>query len=114
MAKMASCLPEQTTVNLKPSTADVAMFYYPPCTRVARCGGCCSHDLLSCQPVEVEILQMGVVVSEYKGGNQLVYRGRDVVSVEQHKSCKCDCRVKASVSKNTFKKLGLKKHQNKS
>lgn len=47
--KFAGCNPEQRTVNLR-DTDDPTLFYYPSCTRVDRCGGCCSHELLTCQP----------------------------------------------------------------
>ena len=51
MAKAALCQPELTTVELDLPNYDdgSGVFYYPTCTRVNRCGGCCSHELLSCQ-----------------------------------------------------------------
>lgn len=33
---------------------DPNAIYFPTCTRMNRCGGCCTHDLLECQPIEVE------------------------------------------------------------
>lgn len=47
--KSATCALELVTVPLQ-ILEDKSVFYYPSCTRVERCGGCCSHDLLSCQP----------------------------------------------------------------
>lgn len=49
----AACMPELQTVRIAPE-ADPSILYIPTCTRVERCGGCCSHSLLSCQPMEVE------------------------------------------------------------
>lgn len=62
--KSAGCSPENRSVNLK-DTDDPSLYYYPACTRVNRCGGCCGHDLLSCQPTKVEILNFEVRISEY-------------------------------------------------
>ncbi|KAL0272695.1 UNVERIFIED_CONTAM: hypothetical protein PYX00_005567 [Menopon gallinae] len=91
-AKMAKCMPELRTVSLAPEL-DNTVFYYPSCTRVERCGGCCAHKLLSCQPLESEIIQLSVVVLEYRGGSQLSFKQKEVIGVEQHKKCKCDCKV---------------------
>lgn len=59
--KPANCMPELKTVPLVPETSTTAgVFYFPSCTRVKRCGGCCSHALLSCQPVQTEQIAMQV------------------------------------------------------
>lgn len=55
MATPASCIPEMTVVPLKladGSDSSPTIFVFPPCTRVKRCGGCCTNNLLSCQPME--------------------------------------------------------------
>ncbi|XP_019757052.1 uncharacterized protein LOC109535575 isoform X2 [Dendroctonus ponderosae] len=52
IARPAKCMPELTTVKIAQSDANV--FYIPECIRIERCGGCCSHELLSCQPTETE------------------------------------------------------------
>lgn len=96
-AKMAKCMPEVRTVPLNPDKT-TATFYYPSCTRVERCGGCCSHHLLSCQPIESEIIPMSVVVADYLGGSKLQFRERKIVEVEQHTKCKCDCKIRQEVN----------------
>lgn len=53
LARAAKCIPELTTVRLAESD-ERNVFYVPECTRIERCGGCCSHVLLSCQPEESE------------------------------------------------------------
>ena len=53
MAKGAECMPELQTVNIV-STDDPTILYIPQCTRIERCGGCCKHDLLSCQPTKID------------------------------------------------------------
>lgn len=52
--KPAGCIPDSTVVSLRPEEekTDPTILYYPQCTRVKRCTGCCNHKLLSCQPVE--------------------------------------------------------------
>lgn len=57
--KPASCSIESQTISLK-DTDDRSLYYFPSCTRVDRCGGCCSHDLLACQPTKTEILHFEV------------------------------------------------------
>ncbi|XP_035741958.1 uncharacterized protein LOC118450355 [Vespa mandarinia] len=91
--KPANCMPELQAVSLRqenrPST-----FYYPSCTRIKRCGGCCGHYLLTCQPVASEIRNFEVIVSEIGEDLQVTYKGKEIVALEEHTKCKCDCKVK--------------------
>lgn len=91
--KSATCTPELVTVPLQ-TEDDKSVFYYPPCTRVERCGGCCSHELLSCQPTATELITFQVIETRYEGGSKLNYKGKKYVTVEQHTKCKCNCKVK--------------------
>lgn len=91
--KPASCSIESQTISLK-DTDDRSLYYFPSCTRVDRCGGCCSHDLLACQPTKIEILHFEVLVSQYNGAGKLEFKGRKTVSIERHLKCKCECVVK--------------------
>jgi len=94
MARPAKCLPELTTVKIAESN-DPNVFYVPECTRIERCGGCCSHVLLACQPVETETVTFSVLKTEYTGGKKLKYVGKEPVLVERHTKCKCGCKIKA-------------------
>lgn len=60
--KPASCSIGSQTISLK-DTDDRSLYYFPSCTRVDRCGGCCSHDLLACQPTKTETLHFEVCTS---------------------------------------------------
>ncbi|KAL4112985.1 hypothetical protein QTP88_016697 [Uroleucon formosanum] len=91
--KPAGCSVESQTVSLK-DTDDQSLYYYPTCTRVNRCGGCCAHDLLGCQPTKVETLNFEVLVSQYNEDGKLQFKGRKTVSIDQHLKCKCGCVVK--------------------
>nr|CAD7595591.1 unnamed protein product [Timema genevievae] len=99
--KPATCKPESRTVPLT-NSMDPSLFYFPTCTRVDLCGGCCSSELLSCQPTQTEILNYQVIVTQYDGGAQLKYKGKEIVSVEQHLKCKCDCTVKEKVGMDHY------------
>jgi len=92
MATPAYCQPEATIVPivLAPSDSrpdDVKPL--PSCTRLKRCGGCCSHPLVSCQPLEVE----NVTLVVFAGADSHYWE--EVVTLEQHKRCQCQCKVKA-------------------
>ncbi|XP_004535321.1 uncharacterized protein LOC101448652 isoform X2 [Ceratitis capitata] len=90
----AACMPENTVVPLTPlnPSLDPNVVYFPKCTRVKRCGGCCGSQLMSCQPTETETINFEV--TKYKLGER-AFGGREIVVVEQHTKCKCDCRIKA-------------------
>ncbi|KAH8291611.1 hypothetical protein KR018_006753, partial [Drosophila ironensis] len=93
-ATPAGCSPQPTIVELKPPAEEGSDFYYTPaCTRINRCNGCCGSMLISCQPTETEIVQLRVrkVDRSGAGARRLVA----IVDVEQHLTCKCDCRIKA-------------------
>ncbi|XP_059223397.1 uncharacterized protein LOC106088750 isoform X2 [Stomoxys calcitrans] len=91
-AKAARCSPEPTVVDLIPLSTMYS--YFPKCTRVKRCSGCCNTPLLSCQPTKTEIVNYQV--TRYSPtAHGIKSNGFDVIPVEQHLECKCDCRVKA-------------------
>ncbi|CAH1710408.1 unnamed protein product [Aphis gossypii] len=92
--KTASCSIESQTVSLK-DIDDRSLYYFPSCTRVDRCGGgCCSHDVLACQPTKIEKLHLEVFVSQYNRAGNFEFKGRKTVSIERHLKCKCKCVVK--------------------
>ncbi|ENN78839.1 uncharacterized protein LOC109535575 isoform X1 [Dendroctonus ponderosae] len=96
IARPAKCMPELTTVKIAQSDANV--FYIPECIRIERCGGCCSHELLSCQPTETETVTYSVMKTGYTTGTNklLKYVGREPILVEKHTKCSCGCKVKAA------------------
>lgn len=56
----ARCIPEPKVVSLR-TGEDLSLQYFPSCTRVNRCGGCCTlEEFFSCQPTKIEILNMRV------------------------------------------------------
>ncbi|KAK7790659.1 hypothetical protein R5R35_006549 [Gryllus longicercus] len=89
-AKAALCQPQLELVSLMVTT-DPSMYYYPTCTRIERCGGCCGSHLMTCQAVESEIVNMKVIVTQYVGKPHMIYKGHEIVPLERHTKCKCDC-----------------------
>ncbi|CAG0921532.1 unnamed protein product, partial [Notodromas monacha] len=60
-AMNAGCAPEKVAVPIQvPDGALESRHYHivPTCTRIERCGGCCNHELLSCQATAKEIMTM--------------------------------------------------------
>nr|XP_033337284.1 uncharacterized protein LOC117226745 [Megalopta genalis] len=93
-ATPAKCIPELQPVSLT-ENKERSILYFPSCTRVKRCGGCCSHALLSCQPVATELRNYEVTVVTIGNSNQMTYKENRIVPLEEHTKCKCDCRIKA-------------------
>ena len=63
MAMPAACTPQPTVVPLDLlSEVSPGQFLYPDCTRLARCSGCCSHPLLSCQPTRTENVLLDLIL----------------------------------------------------
>lgn len=89
----AGCAPELQTVPLN-KDADPSTMYFPSCTRVKRCGGCCNHLLLSCQPAAVEIRNFQVLVMSIGQSPIMTDTNKRIVPVEEHTKCHCDCKIK--------------------
>ena len=57
----ANCLPEMKTISFDSiEKKEKFVKYFPPCTRVPRCGGCCGHDSLQCEATKSETIQYKV------------------------------------------------------
>lgn len=61
-AKQAMCMPEMQVVPVV-ENPDPSETYFPSCVRIKRCGGCCNHELLSCQPIATETHNYEVLTS---------------------------------------------------
>lgn len=78
--KAAGCAVELKTISLR-DTNDPSLYYYPPCTRVYRCGGCCAHDLLACQPTKTETLNYEVRISHIHMNKLLWSMARNLLEI---------------------------------
>jgi len=85
MAMPAACIPQLTTVPIHLDQLPPGSFIFPTCTRVERCGGCCSHPLLSCQPTETEQVLRDMLVIDINSDRRMT------ANLTRHVSCACDC-----------------------
>ncbi|XP_049938100.1 uncharacterized protein LOC126412514 [Schistocerca serialis cubense] len=92
-AKLAVCEPELQIVQLYQNNNPFEVVH-TSCTRIERCGGCCRHSLLSCQPTDSGIVNFQVYITEFRGGKFLQQHRKEVVAVERHLKCKCSCIIK--------------------
>ncbi|XP_039294685.1 uncharacterized protein LOC111046185 isoform X2 [Nilaparvata lugens] len=90
--EFAPCQPEVRAVEIfKKASRQVVRV--PSCIRIERCGGCCQHELLSCQPSEEEIVNFEVNLFTYgNGGFKPI--GKEIVPVKRHLKCEFKCKVK--------------------
>jgi len=91
----AVCSPQPTTVSI-PLTVQPHILLWPRCVRVARCGGCCIADLLSCEPEKTVKTNFTVQKHAYTINQEkpLEYIGDETVEIERHLSCSCECKKK--------------------
>lgn len=82
------------TVKLGDPEGDSSILFIPTCTRIERCGGCCTHTLLACQPTETETVNFQVFKTRYTGSRKLRFVEKQIVQVERHTKCKCDCKIR--------------------
>lgn len=96
-ADPAVCTPQPTTVPIELSKEPYVL-YFPSCTRLDRCGGCCSHELLECAPTKRENVTLQVFKTRYLGPgiNKFDVAEPVYVKLERHLECECQCRVKPS------------------
>ncbi|XP_049298827.1 uncharacterized protein LOC125771775 isoform X4 [Anopheles funestus] len=91
----AACEPDSQLVSLRPENLTSSRYYYyPSCTRVKRCSGCCNTNQLVCEPVANRTILYKVNILEYRSGKRDKFSHFDLVPVEEHVRCKCQCRVK--------------------
>lgn len=92
----AECRPENVSVSLANSD-DPTVIFIPKCTRIERCGGCCSNKLLACQPTETATISVQVIKTQYTGtgAKKLKYLGKEIIPLEKHLKCKCSCKIRA-------------------
>lgn len=95
IAEQASCIPEKKIVEL-PRPTDPTEIFWPTCTRVLRCGGCCTSKLLKCSPIATSTISVKLIKARYNrpSSNRFDHLGYEVVKLEQHDQCRCVCREK--------------------
>ncbi|XP_054712546.1 vascular endothelial growth factor A-like [Uloborus diversus] len=93
VAHPAGCIPEMQVVEFE-RPSDPSLVLWPSCTRVRRCGGCCSSKLLHCVAIKTSTIVVKVIRARYPhpGAELLELEGYESVSLEQHDRCSCRCR----------------------
>lgn len=89
------CEPRPSTVEIPPDS-DPRVVYWPTCTKVNRCGGCCGLDLLQCEPTAVETITVQVMKQRISANDssRYEYLGNVDIALEKHVGCDCHCRIK--------------------
>ncbi|CAL1544186.1 unnamed protein product [Lymnaea stagnalis] len=92
LAEPDDCSPRLTTVRLN-FTNDSRVVHFPRCTKIERCGGCCSSANLECVPAYAERVSLKVVKAEMKtlGSSHMTYTGFSTVIVDRHVTCRVQC-----------------------
>lgn len=85
----AGCQPELVKVPIEVGNLSRPAFIYPTCTRLNRCGGCCSHHLLSCLPTHTNTVRKAVIMIDMESGDD----SRLEMELEEHAACACSCTV---------------------
>jgi hypothetical protein len=96
LAEFDGCRPRGTPVAIPTDPADPDVFYWPPCVNVSRCGGCCSHEALSCMPTVRSMIDVKVMMMRIGSGDNLQMSGEVTIQLESHSACDCECSVKPS------------------
>lgn len=95
LAQYDYCSPRYQTVVI-PRHTDPNVKYFPPCTRVLRCGGCAPAEVLSCEPKQTSVKQVVVFKSHipYPGSPTTEVDQLVLVPIVEHDSCEPQCTVK--------------------
>ncbi|KFM78688.1 Platelet-derived growth factor subunit A, partial [Stegodyphus mimosarum] len=93
VAHPAGCIPEMQIVEFE-RPYDPSLVIWPICTRVRRCGGCCSSKLLHCVATRKSSITVKVIKARYPHpeAEMLELEGYENVKLEQHDRCACKCR----------------------
>jgi len=87
------CRPRPTIVEV-PSLRQEHQLVAPSHVEVNRCGGSCPHSYFSCVPSEVQYKDVPVILTERSITPGVVTSLCTSLSVEEHVSCQCGCKVR--------------------
>ncbi|BFZ14833.1 hypothetical protein BsWGS_17872 [Bradybaena similaris] len=94
MAQPDDCSPRDTTVRLTFDNTNPNIVFFPRCTKIERCGGCCASPHLECVPSYTERVSYKVIKAEqpYPGSNHLEWKGEYAnVILDRHVTCRVQC-----------------------
>lgn len=88
------CDPRPMTVRI-PADSDPRVVFWPSCTQLDQCGGCCGHDLLECAPTSTEPVTVQVMKQRLRDDDSYDFLGNVDVTLQRHLACDCRCKIKA-------------------
>ena len=97
------CRPRPTMVEI-PTLSPEHQLVAPTYVEVNRCGGSCPHSYFSCVKAETRYKDVPVILTERSITPGVITSLCTNLSVEEHVSCQCGCKVKPQdcSSKQTF------------
>ncbi|XP_041358860.1 uncharacterized protein LOC121375458 [Gigantopelta aegis] len=95
LARPDECSPRLTTVTIPRGPGDHNVVYWPKCTQIERCGGCCVSNMLKCFPTRIETVELHVLKTTlpFPGALNLEWEGPMPVVLERHVACSPICRT---------------------
>jgi hypothetical protein len=82
------------------SSLDSSVLFYPSSTRIERCGGCCSSDLLVCEPIQTEIVHFQALKTINLQNIIAAVIARLWSSLQAYvpNACRCECSKSTTVA----------------
>jgi hypothetical protein len=79
---------------------DSSVLFYPSCTRIERCGGCCSSDLLVCELIQTEIVHFQALKTINLQNIIAAVIARLWSSLQAYvpNACRCECSKSTTVA----------------
>lgn len=87
------CEPRLSSVKIPPDN-DPRVMYWPTCTKLEQCGGCCGADLLECAPTTTETVTVQVMKQRMRDDGMYDYLGNVPIDLQRHTACECRCKTK--------------------
>ncbi|XP_041359024.1 vascular endothelial growth factor A-like [Gigantopelta aegis] len=89
------CGPRLTTVKIPRELGDHNIIYFPKCTPIERCGGCCAEDKHKCHPTRTETVEIHVLTARipHPGAGHFAWAGIRTVHFERHLACGPACKI---------------------
>nr|XP_002733316.2 PREDICTED: vascular endothelial growth factor C [Saccoglossus kowalevskii] len=96
VADLPPCVPRLAMVPI-PKDRDPAVFLWPPCVELHRCGGCCNNELFVCEATKTNSVDVKVYRTSFdqKNPEALPVEGIQTFRLTNETGCECSCKVKS-------------------
>lgn len=79
--------------SLLPTRNQTMIKYWPECTRLSRCTGCCNSEKFECKATKIDVRMLRLTKLSYSTkSKRFVSKGKVPLLVDEHRECKCACR----------------------